>query len=67
MCILLAKIVKSHLQFYLDVGYLLDQAEEMIAISYNAKDMTFKVFENRNMEILGNTEFSIASFVIFPT
>ena len=67
MCILLAKIVKSYLQFYLDVGYLLDQAEEMIAISYNAKDMIFKVFGNRNMGILGNTEFSIASFVIFPT
>ena len=67
VCVFLAKIVKSFLQFYLDVGYLLVQAEEKIAISYIAKDMIFKVFGNRTMGILANTEFSIASVVTFPT
>ena len=67
MYILLAKIAKSYLQFYLYVSYLLDQAEEMMSISYNAIDMIFKVFGNRSMGILANTELSIASAVIFPT
>jgi len=43
--ILLAKIAKSYLQFYLHVSYLLDQAEEMMSISYNAIDMIFRSLE----------------------
>ena len=39
----------------------------MIAIAYNARNMIFKIFGNRTMGILVNTEFSIASVVTFPT
>ena len=67
MCILLAKIAKSYLQFYLDICYLLDPAEEVIAIPYNAKNMIFKVFGNGTMGVVTNTEFSIAYVVTFPT